>query len=232
QRTSAPGATHVSLDGHGHVWVGAYPSGVFDVLDATNGAVQRTLSLANGGFRGSIDAQGGLWASSPSPPSLLRYDTVASSTMNIAVLQSSGVTLASDGSTWNSMGSNNTVTKLGPNGIVQPGFPVPSFGNGALGIAIGPDGDVWVANTNTSAVSRLSPTGALRKRITVSGLPNGLCFDSQNKLWVTAQSQNAALRIDPAAGTDHLGAVDLTVALGTGAGPQSFGAMSTQLTVA
>src|SRR5262245_55954606 len=92
QRTSAPGATHVSLDGHGHVWVGAYPSGVFDVLDATSGAVQGTLSLANGGFGGVIDAQGVLWSSSPTRSSLLRYDTVAGSTMSIAVLQSSGVT--------------------------------------------------------------------------------------------------------------------------------------------
>lgn len=232
QRTSAPNATHVSLDLQGDVWAGAYPLGAFDVLSGATGAVQRSLTLGTGGFGGFVDPSGVLWSSHPAHGFLLRYDTVSDAVLTIPVRQSSGLVRDTNGWLWNSMGTNNTVTKLAADGTLQPGFPVPSFGGGPLGVAVSADGDVWVAHTGTNAVSRLTAAGALRKRITIAGSPNGLCFDSNGRLWVTSQGQNAALRIDPALGTDGLGAVDLTVAMGTGAGPQSFGAMAAQVTVA
>lgn len=231
QRTTAPNTTHVSLDARGHLWAGAYPFGVFDVLDGATGLIERSLTLGTGGFGGFVDANGVLWSSNPSHSLLLRYDTTTDVAQTISVRQSSGLVRDAGGWLWNSMGSNNTVTKLAEDGTPQPGFPVPSFGSSPLGVAVGADGDVWLAHTGTNAISRLTSTGALRKRIPVAGSPNGLCFDDAGRLWVTAQSQNAALRIDPAAGTDGLGAIDLTVPLGTGAGPQSFAGMATQVTV-
>jgi len=232
QRTSAPGATHVSLDPQGQLWAGAYPLGVFDVLNGVTGTIERSFPLGTGGFGGCVDANGVLWSSHPSHSLLLRYDTRSDAVLTIPIRQSSGLARDTNGWLWNSMGANNTITKLAADGTVQPGFPVPSFGGSPLGIAVGADGDVWVAHTGTNAISRLTATGALRKRITITGSPNGLCFDAAGRLWVTSQGQNAALRIDPAAGTDGLGAVDLTVALGGGAGPQSFGDMATCITVA
>jgi len=231
QRTTVPNATHVSLDATGKLWVGAYPSAMFDVLDGTTGAIEQSLPLGTGGFGGLVDAHGILWSSHPSQGRLLRYDTMTGAVATIAVLQSSGLTCDPSGSLWNSMGTNNTFTKIAADGTRFPGFPVPSFGGGAMGIAVGADGDVWIAHTGTNAVSRLGPTGGLRKRISIAGSPNGLCRDAAGKFWVTSQSQNAALRIDPNAGSDGLGAVDLTVPMGSGAGPQSFGDMATQVTV-
>ena len=231
QRTTAPSATHVSLDATGKLWVGAYPSGVFDVLDGATGAIQRSLPLGSGGFGGLVDAHGILWSSHPSQGRMLRYNPMTESVMTIAVLQSSGVTCDQTNSIWNSMGSNNTLMRLAADGTRFPGFPVPSYGSSALGIALGADGDVWIANSGTSAVSRVSPSGTLRKRISIPGSPNGLCRDAAGKFWVTSQTHHSALRIDPNAGTDGLGAIDLTVPMGSNAGPQSFGDMATQVTV-
>ncbi len=230
QRTSAPNACQVSLDAGGHLWVGAYPLAMFDVLDGTTGAIERSLPLGTGGYGGFIDAQGVLWSTHLTNGLLLRYDTTTDVAASIPVRLSSGLTRGPDGSLWVSMWTNNTVTKLDAQGVQIAGFPVPSFGGGALGIVIGPDGDVWVANTNTNAVSRLGPLGGLRKRITVTGSPSGLSLDDAGKVWVTSQTQNTALRIDPNAGSDGLGAVDLTVALGAGAGPQTFGDMAARIT--
>jgi hypothetical protein len=56
-------------------------------------------------------------------------------------------------------------------------------------------------------------------------------IDRRGKIWVTCQLQHLALRIDPRGGTDALGAVDLVVTLGSGAGPMNYGDMTRSIDV-
>jgi hypothetical protein len=229
QRTSAPNVDHVSIAAQGRVWIGGSAGGtaVFDELDGASGAILRSLSASCGGHGGVIDASGVLWSSSPSQNRLLRLDTRTGDALAIPVSASWGVTLDEQGFVWNSMSTQNQFTKVDAAGQVQPGYPKPSFGSSACGIVVTPgDGDVWIANHGSVNVARVTAAGVLRKRINVGNGPRGIGLDAAGKLWVTNQFSNSAMRIDPRGGSDGLGAVDLTVMLGSGAGPNSFGSMT------
>lgn len=51
-------------------------------------------------------------------------------------------------------------------------------------------------------------------------------MDANGKVWATNRYADNAVRIDPNGDTDNLGAVDLTVSLGTGAGPYNYSDMT------
>jgi len=56
--------------------------------------------------------------------------------------------------------------------------------------------------------------------------PTGVAVDANGKVWVACLGSSTAKRIDPTAGGDGLGAVDLTVSLGAGAGPYNYSDMT------
>jgi hypothetical protein len=95
------------------------------------------------------------------------------------------------------------------------------------GVAVTPsDNHVWVANSGVGSVTRLDNDGNVIKVIDTGVEPTGVAVDAAGKVWATNMGSNNAVRIDPNAGADGLGAVDLTVDLGLDAGPYNYSDMT------
>jgi hypothetical protein len=95
------------------------------------------------------------------------------------------------------------------------------------GVAVTPiDNHVWVANSGVDTVTRLDNDGNVIKVIDTGEMPTGVAVDAAGKVWVTNLGSDNMVRIDPHAGSDGLGAVDLTVDLGPGASPYNYSDMT------
>jgi hypothetical protein len=88
------------------------------------------------------------------------------------------------------------------------------------------DNNVWVANRNSGTVTRLDNDGNVLKMIETGQVPTGVAADAAGKVWATNLGSDNTVRIDPNAGTDGLGEVDLTVDLGPGASPYNYSDMT------
>ena len=229
----APNVRHVSIDANNDVWVGGYPFAQrsFLKLDGSTGAILDDFDarqLGCGGYGGLVDGNGVLWSASISQSRLLRYDPVTRAGSCIPVANSYGLWIDTLGFLWNSMWTSNSIVKVSPVGVVQVGFPRPTGGAGSdRGVTVTPaDNHVWVANSGGSDVSRLDNAGNLLKVVPVGATPTGVAVDAEGKVWVTNLGSDNIMRIDPDAGADGLGAVDLTVSLGSGAGPYNYSDMT------
>jgi YVTN family beta-propeller protein len=228
----ADSARHVSVDADNNVWVGGYPFAQrsFHKLDTNTGAILSTFNARRfgcGGYGGLIDGNGILWSASLSQNRLLRYDPATDTGSCVFVLSSYGLGIDTNGFIWNAQWTRNSIVKVSPGGLVQIGFPKPSGGLSSRGVAVTPlDNHVWVANSTSDTVSRLDNMGNFLKAIPVGDLPTGVAVDANGKVWVTNLQSDNAMRIDPAGGADNLGAVDLTVGLGIGAGPYNYSDMT------
>ena len=95
------------------------------------------------------------------------------------------------------------------------------------GVAVTPlDNHVWVANSGVGTVTRLDNDGNILKVIETGVEPTGVAVDAAGKVWVTNLQSDNAVRIDPNAGSDSRGDVDLSVDLGEGAGPYNYSDMT------
>ena len=95
------------------------------------------------------------------------------------------------------------------------------------GVAVTPiDNHVWVANSGVGTVTRLDNDGNILAVIATGNQPTGVAVDAVGKVWVTNLGSDNTVRIDPTAGPDGLGAVDLTVDLGEGASPYNYSDMT------
>jgi hypothetical protein len=104
-------------------------------------------------------------------------------------------------------------------------FGAPSQGSTGVAVTHG-DNHVWVANRNSGTVTRLDNDGNVLKMIPTGQVPTGVAVDAAGKVWATNMNSDNAVRIDPAADTDGLGMVDLTVDLGPGASPYNYSDMT------
>jgi len=225
---------HVSVDASNNVWIGdAFtdkPS--FYLLDGDTGAIlvspgKGTTSC--GGYGGLVDGNGILWSASRGP--VLRYDPATGIGTCIDVRDSYGLGIDTNGFIWASTWEPNSIIKLSPAGVVEPGFPKATGDEPGededRGVAVTPvDNHVWVAKTGANTVVRMDNDGNLLKAITVGGCPTGAAVDANGKVWVTNECDDNAMRIDPSGGGDGLGVVDLTVDLGSGASPYNYSDMT------
>lgn len=243
QRTSGVNTHHVSLDPSGNVWVGGFPfiSDDFDQLDGQTGAILTTFANPTcGAYGGIIDSAGVLWSTTgEGGTDLLRFDIGTQTRSCIDLTQfgvgntgeNHGLGIGPDGSIWVTQFDLDQILKFTPAGTIVPGFPKPTFGdNRDRSVAITPiDGHAWVDGSLGNRISRLDANGNFLKAINlgVNGQsPRGIAVDSQGKIWVACTLSDTAKRIDPNAGTDGLGEVDLTVPLGRSARPFNFGEMT------
>ncbi len=226
-RTAATNVRTVAIDENNDVWVGGTGNREHELIDGETGIPLpgTQFNLGTGGYGGLVDGNGVLWSAN----GLIRYDTNTMTGTTIALPNgrtSYGLALDNDGNVWNTNYSWNTVTKIAPDGSILGVFPT-GGGNGDRGVAVTPaDNHIWVANSGGSDVSRLDNNGNLLKVIDVGAAPTGVSVDREGKTWVTNLSSNTVSRIDPNAGGDGLGAVDLTVDLGVGAGPYNYSDMT------
>ncbi len=228
QRTTATDVHHLSIAPDDRLWVGGFQSGPtgFDVLDPSTGRILQSMLPSCGGYGGVSDAGGVLWSASFNQGTVLRYDPSTGASSCTPVLWSSGLAVDAQGYAWVSMWDRNTVAKLTPQGSMVAGFPKLTGGRDCFGVAVTADGNAWVVNKATNDVSRLDSAGNLRKRIPVGLAPTGISVDANGRVWVVNQNSNNVMRLDSAGGTDGLGAMDLTVALGTGSAAIAYGNMT------
>lgn len=240
QRTrDADAVRHVSIDAGNDVWIGGYPFAQrsFLKLDKTTGMPLASFDARRfgcGGYGGFIDGNNVLWSASISQSRLLRYDLGTSTGGCIGIYQSYGLGLDGNGFVWNSRYGGNAVTKVSAAGGI-----VGTYGTGGAsndrGVAITTadhfDGNgannVWVANSGGNTVSRLRNNGAYVTQVTVGSTPTGVAVDAAGKVWATNLGSNSASRINPLTNS-----VDLTVNLGSGAGPYNYSDMTGSITPA
>jgi len=214
-RVDGTAARTVAITPEKNLWVGGYGNAVHNLLDGTTGRILDTIRPPCGGYGGLVDSHGVLWSAA----GLLRYDPATNEATCIAVGNSYGLGVDSQGKIWNTQYPEGTVTVLAPDGKILDVFP--AGGTISTGLAVSPDDNVWIANRGTHTVTRLSNEGDLLASIPVGNTPTGVAVDALGKIWVTNLGSDNAMRIDPATNK-----VDLTVPLGPGAGPYNYSDMT------
>jgi streptogramin lyase len=242
-RVSGTAARHISVNSQNDVWVGGYGNKSFDLLDSDTGQSLATFNAGAGGYGGLIDCHGVIWSAGANSV-LLWYDTKNTiptwddANAALPVSFSYGVGIDVNGDVWNAQWTSNSIIKFHPDGTRFSGFEgagKSTGGSGARGVACTlNDNHMWVANSYSNAVARLDNDGNILKLIPLApdgSTPTGVAVDSDGKVWATCLDSNTVKRIDPNAGVDGLGAVDLTVGLGASAGPYNYSDMTGMVTL-
>jgi streptogramin lyase len=231
-RTDGYGNRTVAIDADNNVWVGGYSDKDHNLIDGSTGAILETENLAPGGYGGVVDGNGVLWSSGWSGTSIATWDPALGIQKNIyAGGLSYGIGVDNDGNIWSSHYSQGTVSKIavtydpltGVSGTVVGTYTTGSYSRGVAVTAV--DNNVWVANSGSDTVTRLANNGSVLANIYVGDYPTGVSVDSNGKIWVTNYYSNNVVRIDPTL-NGGLGAVDLTIELGSGANPYNYSDMT------
>ena len=230
-RTDGVGISQLSVDAANNVWAGG-PSGTgaprfFDRISPA-GAIVRSIDMSAvrccaGGL---VDPSGTLWSSSGDANQLVRIDPSRPNgdadlvkTTALGRL-SAGLAIDPGGSIWQANGTSNSVQKVSPTGAVTGTFATGGASN-ARAVSVTPDSDVWIANSGSNSVSRLRNNGTFVTQVGVGQTPTGVAVDGAGKVWTANRGASTASRINPATN-----AVDLTVNLGSGAGPDDASDMT------
>lgn len=156
---------------------------------------------------------------------------------SLLVTDSYGLCIDSQGNVWNSEISRY-INKYDSDGVHLGRYDHHSPVNGAQGCVVDGNDDVWVAHsllgTGATTVAHLKNDGTWVGNVNLPGGrgPTGVAVDRNGKIWVANIYTNNVMRIDPTLGlpgTDGvtpIGAVDLTVDLGAGAGPYNYSDMT------
>ncbi len=231
-RVTASNTRTVAVDSQNRLWTGGQDLD-HELLNADGSPSGTQFNVGCGGYGGLIDLAGTLWSARNN--GLLRYDPATATgvcldgTHGDYGLGMDPVT----GEIWHSNLAGNRIAKLAPDGTILGAF---AHGNqSAQGVAVDRDGNVWVAHSLNGAttVGHLRTDGTYVGNVPLPGGvgPTGVAVDTNGKVWVTNITTNNAQRIDPAAGPVGgggfpIGAVDLTVDLGAGAGPYNYSDMT------
>ncbi|WP_117212281.1 hypothetical protein [Allorhizocola rhizosphaerae] len=225
----------VAVDANNDVWTGGADN-EHEKLDGTSGAVVpgTLVNFGCGGYGGLIDKAGTLW-SARFGANLLRYVPGGAGTCLDTTHGDYGLGMDPDtGEIWHTNVAGNRVVKMDPAGNILGAFP---HGNAnAQGVAVDAAGNVWVAHSligPATTVGHLRTDGTYVGNVALPGGsgPTGVAVDSNGKVWVANINTNNAMRIDPNAGPIGgggfpVGAVDLVVDLGAGAGPYNYSDMT------
>jgi len=241
-RITGTGTRTVAIDAKNDVWVGGLGNQDHEKLSGVTGlAVAGTqFNLGCGGYGGLIDGNGVLW-SAPSP--LLRFDPI---TMSGVCLDwntvGSPYGLGIDPNTGNIWLTDNSwpvqVRELNPaDGTTLNSYPLPVSAGWAQGIAVDGNSHVWAAEGFGDEVAHFAPDllnpgqHIWVGNVTGFGGTTGVAVDANGKIWASEINSNSASRIDPNAGPNGaggypVGAIDMMVSLGSGAGPYNYSDMT------
>ncbi|MFD0201537.1 MULTISPECIES: hypothetical protein [Saccharothrix] len=234
-RVAGTNTRTVAVDANNDLWTGGSNTQHQKISGVDGSPLTAPVSFGCGGYGGLVDQAGTLW-SARFGANLLRYEP---GTGTGACLDAShgDYGLGMDpvtGEIWHTQVNSGNTVKLDPAGNVLGTFP---HGHPrAQGVAVDRDGNVWVAHAldnGTNTVGHLRTDGTFVGNVVLPGGngPTGVAVDTNGKVWVTNINSNNAQRIDPAAGPVGnggftVGAVDLTVDLGAGAGPYNYSDMT------
>lgn len=231
-RVISTGTRTVAVDANNDVWVGGENTAHEKISGITGQPVPGTqFNLGCGGYGGFVDKNGVLW-SARYGNGLLRFDTKMMTGQCLGNSMGDyglGVDPAT-GNIWHTFLYGNLVAKIAPDGSLIGRY---SHGNYyAQGVAVDGSGNVWVAQVYTT-VGHLRTDGTFVGIISLPGGngSTGVAVDANGKIWVTNRYSDNVMRIDPNAGPVggggyKVGAVDLTIALGSGAYPYNYSDMT------
>ncbi|WP_367129012.1 hypothetical protein [Saccharothrix sp. HUAS TT1] len=234
-RVAGTNTRTVAVDSDNNLWTGGSNTQHQLISGVDGSALTAPVSFGCGGYGGLVDQAGTLW-SARYGSNLLRYEP-DSGTGACLDTSHGDYGLGMDpqtGEIWHTAVNSGVVVKLDADGNVLGAFP---HGNPrSQGVAVDTEGNVWVAHSldaGTTTVGHLRTDGTYVGNVTLPGGdgPTGVAVDSNGKVWVANINSNNAQRIDPDAGPIGgggfpVGAVDLTVDLGAGAGPYNYSDMT------
>ena len=235
-RITGTNARTVAIDANNDVWTGGLGDLDHEKVSGVTGLpiAGTQFNLGCGGYGGLVDGNNVLW-SARGGGGLLRYDANTASGVCYGVSRGDyglGVD-PNTGEIWQTTLGNGVTYKLDPAGNVLGVF---GHGNSwAQGVVVDGSGNVWVAHSlfGATTVGHLRTDGTFVGNVSLPGGngPTGVAVDANGKIWVANINSNNAQRIDPTAGPIGgggfpVGAVDLTVDLGPGAGPYNYSDMT------
>lgn len=240
-RVTGSGTRTIAVDQNNDVWVSGTGDLDHEQIDGVTGLpVPGTqFNLGCGGYGGLIDGNGVLWSARVG--GLLRF--VPNATPPPAGV---GACLAgprgdyglgvdpNTGHIWHTYLEGNRIAELDSDGNLLNTYAHGSYY--AQGVAVDANGNVWVAHSllgPSTTVGHLLTNGTYVGNIALPGGsgPTGVAVDANGKIWVANYYSHNVMRIDPTAGPIGgggvpVGAVDLTVSLGAGAGPYNYSDMT------
>lgn len=230
----------VAIDANNDVWTGGIGNMQHEKISGVTGLpVAGTQIYFNaGGYGGVVDSAGVLW-SARTGTGLLRYDpsTGVGATLGNACGDYGLAVDPATGNVWHTHYTGNVVHELSPAGACIASHPHGNYY--AQGLAVDSVGNVWVAHSLNSAttIGHIRTNGTQVGNVNLNTAlgngngPTGVAIDTNGKVWVACINSNNALRIDPNAGPIGgggfpIGAVDMVVNLGAGAGPYNYSDMT------
>lgn len=243
--TPGNGTRTLAVDSANDVWVGCFGSSIsgthveVDVDGATATVDFSTqFNLGCGGYGGFIDGNGVLWSAGRAS-GLLRYDTNALAGACLGTSTGDyGLGLdPNTGEVWHSSLTGPWIYKMDSNGVVLQVLPQPLM---CQGVAVDSNSHVWVAELFGDEVLHyapdpMDPTNHILVGI-VTGFSGttGVAVDANGKIWASEQTSSVtrgAARIDPTLGPlgtggIPVGAIDMTVGLGSDAQPYNYSDMT------
>lgn len=177
------------------------PDGNFYLPDAGDGVIYkidgntfaRTTFIGAGpttvtGF-GVFDGSGNYFVTSFLGNIVRKYDSSGATTgIDLAVNNASGVTLGPDGNIYAASYSDGAIYRFNPTTGAQIGGAFASLGGNVGPLLFGPDGNIYVDNYSTNNVSKVNgTTGAVINSTFLTGFggsPRGLAFGPDGNLYV------------------------------------------------
>jgi sugar lactone lactonase YvrE len=234
-RVAGTNTRTVAVDSNNDLWTGGSNTQHQKISGVDGTPLTAPFSLGCGGYGGLVDKAGTLW-SARFGTNLLRYEPGSGSGACLDTTHGDyGLGMdPQTGEIWHTQVNSGRTVKMDAAGNILGSFP---HGHPrAQGVAVDMDGNVWVAHAldnGTNTVGHLRTDGTFVGNVVLPGGngPTGVAVDTNGKVWVTNINSNNAQRIDPDAGPIGgggfpVGAVDLTVDLGPGAGPYNYSDMT------
>jgi hypothetical protein len=237
-RVAGTATRTVAVDGNNDIWVGGLGNLDHEKLSGVSGLPLpgTQFNLGCGGYGGLLDGDGVLW-SARGGTGLLRFDTGAFTGGCFgSSLGDYGLGIdPRTGEIWQTFVNGDAVAKIAPDATLLAVYPHGEFN--AQGVAVDSQGNVWVAHSTvappSTTVGHLRTDGTFVGNVSLPGGvgPTGVAVDANGRIWVTNLNSDNVMRIDPNAGPIGgggfpIGAVDLTVDLGAGAGPYNYSDMT------
>ncbi len=242
-RVTGTNTRTVAVDANNDVWVGGLGDLDHEKISGVTGLpIPGTqFNLGCGGYGGLIDGNGVLW-SARGGAGLLRFvpnaapPPAGSGTCLGNCKGNYGLGIdPNTGHIWHSsLECDNRLYELNAAGAVVNSYAQPF---GAQGVVVDKNSHVWMAEIFGSRVWHLAPNPAAPGTHYPVGIVSGfvgvtgVAVDANGKIWA-AEINDRAARINPNAGAgpdangNRVGAIDLTIPLGAGAGPYNYSDMT------